>query len=111
MEEEPAGHPPDSVREVESDEAFDDVVESEDRVLVDFYADWCGPCRTMAPRVEAIAAETDVAVLEVNVEEAPTVGHRFDVRSLPTFLGFREGAVVGRLVGVQSRDNLEELLS
>jgi thioredoxin 1 len=114
MEEDPAGSPgesPTSVEEIDSEGAFERLIESEERVLVDFYADWCGPCQLMAPTVEEFAGETDATVVKVNVEEAPGPSHQYDVRSIPTFLGFRGGEEIGRLVGMQDKTALEELIN
>lgn len=65
----------------------------------------------MAPTAEAFAGETDATVIKVNVEETPGVGHQYDVRSLPTFLGLRGGEETGRLVGMQDKTVLEELVN
>ena len=97
-------------RDITDEETFDRVIDAEDRVLVDFYADWCGPCEVMAPAVEELATETDDPVVKVNVEELPLVAFRYDVESIPTFLGIHGGEVVGRLEGIQEKHDLEQLL-
>lgn len=96
--------------DITDEETFDRVVDAEERVLVDFYADWCGPCKLMAPTVEELATETDASVVKVNVEEVPLVAFRYDVESIPTFLGLHDGDVVGRLEGVREKHELEQLL-
>lgn len=98
------------VVEIATEERFERVVHTQERILVDFYAEWCAPCQSMAPVVEELAAETEASVVRVNVEEAPLVAHEYDVRSIPTFLALRAGGVVGRLVGLQTRDDIEALL-
>lgn len=80
-------------------------------VLLDFWAGWCGPCRMMAPAVDAIAEErTDVRVGKVNVDDEPELAQMFNVMSIPTFIVFRNGEVVSRTAGARPKSALEELL-
>lgn len=86
-----------------------DVLQSPEPVLVDFYADWCGPCRRQAPVVDALAAEGFKALkADVNVE--PELADSFQVSSLPTLLIFRDGEVVDRLVGYHDTEKLREAI-
>lgn len=96
-----------------TDGNFDqEVVQSGDAVLVDFWAPWCMPCRAIAPHVEALADEYQgkAKVGKVNVDEAPNVAMRYAVRSIPTVLVFKAGEVVAQHVGAVGRDHLEDAL-
>ena len=96
-----------------TDGNFDqEVVQSGDAVLVDFWAPWCMPCRAIAPHVEALADEYKgkAKIGKVNVDEAPNVAMRYAVRSIPTVLVFKSGEVVAQHVGAVGRDHLEDAL-
>lgn len=90
--------------------AFDRLLERNDRLLVDFYADWCGPCRMMEQTVESVAAGVATPVVKVDVEAIPALAARYDVTSIPTFLGFDDGEVVARAIGVQDEQALYDLV-
>lgn len=81
-------------------------------VLVDFYADWCGPCHMMAPTLDALASDRKglILVLKVDTEKDPALATRFDIRGLPTVVAFKYGKESGRQVGVASRAILERLI-
>ena len=80
---------------------------NEGRVLVDFFADWCGPCKMLKPTVEKFAAEqSDVNVVLINVDEHSDITSEFSVRSIPTLLYMENGEVVGREVGTKSLEQL-----
>jgi thioredoxin 1 len=87
-----------------------EVLKSEKPVLVDFYADWCGPCK-MAPAVEALANEQDeVTVGKLNVDFAPELARAYKVMSIPTLILFKNGEAVEKRIGVQSKAELEALI-
>ena len=85
------------------------VLEATSPVLLDCWADWCGPCHMLAPTVDALARDYAgrVLVAKLDVDANPQVAGRFDVRSIPTLLLFRDGRLVERLVGVQPRGAIE----
>ena len=87
------------------------VLESEKTVLVDFYADWCGPCKMLAPIVEQVAAEVPgSAVYKLNVDEAPELAAQYGVMSIPTLIAFKNGEPAVRKVGVQSKQVILDML-
>ena len=81
-------------------------------VLVDFYADWCGPCKMMAPIVEKIAeqASETVKICKINVDEASEIASKYGVMSIPTFIVFKNGEPEKITVGMQPEENLKEML-
>jgi thioredoxin 1 len=88
-----------------------DVLEAEEPVLVDFTAAWCAPCRIMAPVLRELAGDrTDLRVVEVDVDAQPELAARYAVLSMPTFVLFRGGIEVQRLVGARPRRKLEREL-
>ena len=96
-----------------TDENFDaEVLKSDKPVLVDFWAEWCGPCRMMAPAVEAVADQyaDRVKVGKLNVDESPSVTARYQIRGIPTLLVFKGGEVREQLVGATSKDSLVKML-
>ena len=81
-------------------------------VLVDFWAEWCGPCRRLAPTVEALAGEYDgrVTVAKLNIDENPGVPGRFMIRGIPTLLLFKDGQLAETLVGLASKEDIALLI-
>ena len=89
-----------------NEETFDGAVK-EGIALVDFYADWCGPCRMMAPILEAVAAErSDLKVAKVNVDDCGALASRFGVMSIPTLVVLEDGEEIKRIVGARPKDAL-----
>jgi thioredoxin 1 len=98
------------VRQV-NERDFDQVVlKSKTPVLVDFWAEWCGPCRTLAPVVEAIAEQYGDAtrVLKLNVDDSPGVAQRYGIHGIPTLILFQDGVEKERIVGVASQEKISQ---
>ena len=96
-----------------SEQNFDQQVVSSDRpVLVDFWAEWCGPCHAIAPALEEVAAEyrDKVLVGKLNVDEHPAVASRYGIRSIPSVLLFQNGEVSGQIVGAVPKSSITNLL-
>jgi thioredoxin 1 len=91
---------------------FDElVVHSEVPVLVDFYADWCGPCRALSPKLHELAQEVaDVRVVKVNIDESPDIAARYQVRSIPALRVFDHGKVTARHRGLTNKKHLKTLI-
>ena len=80
-------------------------------ILIDFYADWCGPCKMLAPTIEEIAAgAADFLVAKINVDEAPELAERFSVMSIPTLVVLRGGEEIARAVGLRPKDAILAML-
>jgi thioredoxin 1 len=87
------------------------VLNSDVPVLVDFYADWCGPCRMLAPVLEKLARETeDAKIVKVNIDEGPQLAARYKITSIPSLKVFESGEVVEEHVGLASKAELKEML-
>ncbi|MSO84507.1 MAG: thioredoxin TrxA [Rhodospirillales bacterium] len=94
-----------------SDTSFDaDVLKSSGPVLVDFWAEWCGPCRQIAPALEEIATELNgrVTIAKLNVDENPVAPSRYGVRGIPTLMIFKGGEVAATKVGALPKNKLKE---
>jgi thioredoxin 1 len=95
---------------VESEAHLRDLVAENDVVLVDFHADWCGPCKMLEPTVKEIAAETDAVVAKVDIDELQELARNESVRSVPTLQFYAGGERAERFVGVQSKEKLLETI-
>ena len=91
-----------------TDGNFDQTINGGKPVLVDFWAEWCGPCRRLAPTVDAIASDYDgrVTVAKMNVDENPNVPGNYAIRGIPTLLLFKDGELAETIVGLQSKEDI-----
>ena len=88
-----------------------EVLQAQQPVLVDFYADWCGPCKMMAPIVEALSEElSDVKVCHINIDENIDIAQKYRVMSIPTFIAFKGGEESGRQIGAIPKTALVDLV-
>lgn len=95
-----------------TDAEFDEMINSDKPVLVDFWAGWCGPCRMIAPILEEIAAEHDsITIAKLNIDENPQAAGRYDVMSIPTMIVFQDGVEKKRIVGARPKAALEQELA
>ncbi len=94
------------------DSNFDEVVlQAKGPVLVDFYADWCGPCQQLAPVLERVSQDlTEGRIVKVNVDQNPQLAARYNIQALPTLLVFVDGQVVQKAMGMQSEQEIRSLL-
>ena len=97
-----------------TDDSFEqDVLQADKPVLVDFWAEWCGPCKQIAPALEQIAEELagKVTVAKLNIEESPTTPSRYGVRGIPTMMLFRGGQMASMKVGAMPKQKIIEWLT
>lgn len=100
------------VTEIQADEFEKEVEQYEGAVLVDFFADWCGPCKMIAPSLVSLAAEKDdLKIVKVNADNASALLAKYGVRGLPTLLLFKEGKVAATKVGAVSLTQLREFVA
>ena len=96
-----------------TDESFETDVTGEVPVLVDYWAEWCGPCRMIAPVIEELAEDFDgkAKICKVNTDEEQDIAIKYGIRSIPTIILFKDGEVVEQMVGAASKQAFEEKLN
>jgi len=96
-----------------TEQSFDkEVVQSDKPVIVDFWAEWCGPCHAVAPVLDRIVEERngDLKLVKVNIDEQPALSQRFGVQSIPTMILFKDGEPAAAAIGAQPKSALEKAL-
>ena len=100
-----------SVTKLNAQDFDKEVLNSSGTVMVDFFADWCGPCKMLSPVVDQIAAEKpECKFFKLNVDDAPTIAAKYGVMSIPTLIVFKDGKVANQSVGVQSKQNILKMI-
>ena len=101
-----------SVITLNKDNFEEEVLKSENMVLVDCGASWCGPCRMMSPVIDQVAEEMgdNIKVGKINIDEERNLALQYDVMSIPTFIVFKDGREIGRSVGVQDKEEIKGML-
>lgn len=100
-----------SVINVNKDNFKNEVMNSDKKVLVDFYASWCGPCRMVSPIIDEIAAErSDIKVVKVNVDEQSELAAEFGVMSIPTLVVIENGKIVNQMMGARLKEAILAML-
>lgn len=92
-----------------TDNNFNELIK-EEKVIVDFYADWCMPCKALAPIIEEITKEENIKLVKVNVDECPEVSQEYGVMSIPTIVNFKGGKETDRKIGLCSKSELKEFV-
>lgn len=96
-----------------TDESFEDLIKTSDKpVMVDFWAPWCGPCKAIAPSVEALSNEFDGQVIfaKVNVDDNPLSPSKYGVQAIPTLIFFKDGEIAEQITGMVAKEKIEETL-
>ena len=100
-----------SVIEVNKDNFEKEVIESEKVVLVDFFADWCGPCKMLSPIVDQVAQENkNIKVCKVNTDNQPELAFEYKIMSIPTLISFKNGEVYKKSIGLVSKEEILDLV-
>ncbi len=97
--------------EILNESNFDEFLKNNKNVVVDFFAEWCGPCKMLGPLMDEIAEEyqgQEVKIVKVNIEESPAIAQKFNVMSIPTLIYFQSGEIKDVAIGLMPKDQIKE---
>ena len=94
-----------------NEESFAKIKESGKKALIDFYADWCGPCKMLAPILHEISEENpDLIIAKINVDDSTSLAIQYGIQSIPTMLVMENGAIINKAVGLRSKEQILDML-
>lgn len=96
------------IKHYSKEEDFNEIIKN--KVLVDFYADWCGPCKMLAMEIEKAANEIDIDIVKVNVDEEEDIARKYGVMSIPTLILFENGQELKKTIGFMPKDKIKEFI-
>ena len=96
------------IKHYSKEDDFNEIIKN--KVLVDFYADWCGPCKMLAMEIEKAASEIDIDIVKVNVDEEEEIARRYGVMSIPTLILFENGQELKKTIGFMPKDKIKEFI-
>ena len=100
------------VKEIKENEFESMVLKSKDKVLVDFYATWCGPCKMLRPILEEVASERSSAkIMSIDVDEASNLASKYGIISIPCLILFENGEEINRSIGLKSKSDIESMIN
>ena len=96
------------IKHYSKEDDFNEIIKN--KVLVDFYADWCGPCKMLAMEIEKVASEIDIDIVKVNVDDEEDIARRYGVMSIPTLILFENGQELKKTIGFMPKDKIKEFI-
>ena len=96
------------IKHYSKEEDFNEIIKN--KVLVDFYADWCGPCKMLVMEIEKAASEIDIDIVKVNVDEEEDIARKYGVMSIPTLILFENGQELKKTIGFMPKDKIKEFI-
>lgn len=94
-----------------SNEFDEKVLKSDNAVLVDFFATWCGPCKRLSPTIDELSEDADFDVYKIDIDESGDIAEKYNIMSVPTMLVFKNGEVTNKAVGIRSKEEIIEMVN